>query len=111
MVGFGFSSKGQKIESSLRLQTQEQKMLEELRLAPHAGTHAKCSVSSQRRAQARRMRNRPWQDNSTITKPFAWLVYHIFTDLQDRGLRAIPHQALADAINDRKRVKAILQQA
>jgi len=110
LVTFAFSSKGQKIASTLRLETQEQKMLQELRLAPHAGTHTTVSPSSQRRTQARKMRNRPWHDNSTITKPFAWLMYHLFTELQDAGLRAIPNQVLADAVGDHRRLKTLLQQ-
>jgi len=68
-------------------------MINSLRLTPDAArSGGRDSVD--RKNHARNARDRPWRTNSVVTKEYSWLLYKLYSELQDAASHTIPSQVL-----------------
>jgi Ca2+-binding EF-hand superfamily protein len=103
LISFYGTNSSQARQCSNMVEAQEQKMIRELRLTPDA----KDVKQQSQRTVKRKCRDRPWETNQVITKPYAWLIYHFFIELKDRTY-TIPSQTLSDYARDFERTRGLL---
>lgn len=106
LIIFNQESGCQRHESVKRLGEQEKKMINSLRLTPDVA-----QKKQGRRSEMRAKRERPWCENTMVTKPFSFLVYRLFAHLIDESANWISNETLLNLTHSNKVLKEIVDGA